>query len=208
MQPIECTVEQLPYWAKTYSIADLIASPRDARAIRVNVQLNGKTVAAQIDSGASVSTPLHGDGGGDPDYTPPRRRAKRADSAAAHRKLRPRKWRASPSATRPFRTPACWWRRWTSSAPWSGWDRAFPKPRRPRPTCCWASTSCGRLTSSSTTSPARSVFTYNGGPIFEAAAAPSDRRTSDRRTPAKWAPSDSGTSSARYPDHHRQKLSR
>jgi Aspartyl protease len=46
---------ELPYWAKTYSIADLSASPRDAQAIRVNVVLNGHAVRALIDSGSSVS---------------------------------------------------------------------------------------------------------------------------------------------------------
>ncbi len=55
METVGCTTEQLPYWAKTYSTADLIASPRDAQAIRVNVLLNGRVVRAQIDSGASVS---------------------------------------------------------------------------------------------------------------------------------------------------------
>jgi hypothetical protein len=45
----------LPYWAKTYSMADLLASPRDALAIRVNVLLNGHLVRAQIDSGSSIS---------------------------------------------------------------------------------------------------------------------------------------------------------
>ena len=55
METSGCTPAELPYWAQTYSIADLIASPRDAQAIRVNVMLNGHTVRAQIDSGSSVS---------------------------------------------------------------------------------------------------------------------------------------------------------
>ena len=55
METSGCTPAELPYWAHTYSIADLIASPRDAQAIRVNVILNGHTVRAQIDSGSSVS---------------------------------------------------------------------------------------------------------------------------------------------------------
>lgn len=55
MKATECTVAELPYWAKTYSMADLIASPRNAQAIRVNVRLNGRTVRAMIDSGSSVS---------------------------------------------------------------------------------------------------------------------------------------------------------
>jgi predicted aspartyl protease len=55
METSGCTPAELPYWAQTYSSADLIASPRDAQAIRVNVVLNGHTVRAQIDSGSSVS---------------------------------------------------------------------------------------------------------------------------------------------------------
>jgi predicted aspartyl protease len=50
-----CSPAELPYWATTYSMADLSASPRDARAIRVNVVLNGHVVNALIDSGSSVS---------------------------------------------------------------------------------------------------------------------------------------------------------
>ena len=50
-----CAVEQLPYWATTYSMADLVASPRDALAIRINVLVNGRSVLAQLDSGSSVS---------------------------------------------------------------------------------------------------------------------------------------------------------
>jgi predicted aspartyl protease len=55
METSGCSPAELPYWAKTYSMADLSASPRDARAIRVNVVLNGHAVRAQIDSGSSVS---------------------------------------------------------------------------------------------------------------------------------------------------------
>jgi predicted aspartyl protease len=55
MQTTGCTPAELPYWTKTYSMADLIASPRDAQAIRVNVVLNGHAVRALIDSGSSVS---------------------------------------------------------------------------------------------------------------------------------------------------------
>ncbi len=55
METTGCTPAELPYWSKTYSMADLIASPRDAQAIRVNVVLNGHAVRAQIDSGSSVS---------------------------------------------------------------------------------------------------------------------------------------------------------
>ena len=55
LDTVGCTTEQLPYWAKTYSMADLIASPRDALAIRVDVLLNGHVVRAQIDSGAAFS---------------------------------------------------------------------------------------------------------------------------------------------------------
>src|SRR5579859_8145123 len=55
MQISGCTPAELPYWSKTYSMADLIASPRDAQAIRVDVVLNGHAVRAQIDSGSWVS---------------------------------------------------------------------------------------------------------------------------------------------------------
>jgi predicted aspartyl protease len=55
METSGCSPAELPYWAKTYSMADLSASPRDAQAIRVNVTLNGHTVRALIDSGSSVS---------------------------------------------------------------------------------------------------------------------------------------------------------
>jgi len=55
METSGCTPAELPYWAQTYSMADLVASPRDAQAIRVNVVLNGHVVRAQIDSGSSVS---------------------------------------------------------------------------------------------------------------------------------------------------------
>jgi hypothetical protein len=50
-----CSPAELPYWAKTYSMADLSASPRNAQAIRVDVVLNGHAVRAVIDSGSSVS---------------------------------------------------------------------------------------------------------------------------------------------------------
>jgi hypothetical protein len=55
IQPAGCTPAQLPYWATKYSMADLIASPRNALAIWVNVLLNGHSVRAQIDSGSSLS---------------------------------------------------------------------------------------------------------------------------------------------------------
>jgi predicted aspartyl protease len=55
METSGCTPAELPYWAQTYSMADLIASPQNAQAIRVNVVLNGHPVRAQIDSGSSVS---------------------------------------------------------------------------------------------------------------------------------------------------------
>ena len=55
MQISGCTPAELPYWSKIYSMADLIASPRDAQAIRVDVVLNGHAVRAQIDSGSWVS---------------------------------------------------------------------------------------------------------------------------------------------------------
>jgi hypothetical protein len=55
MEPSGCTLEQLPYWTKTYSMADLVASPRNAQAMWVDVLLNGHSVRAQIDSGSSIS---------------------------------------------------------------------------------------------------------------------------------------------------------
>jgi predicted aspartyl protease len=55
MEPTGCTLAELPYWATTYSMADLIASPHDAQAIQVDVLLNGRSVRALIDSGASIS---------------------------------------------------------------------------------------------------------------------------------------------------------
>ena len=55
MNPIGCAIAELPYWATTYSMADLVASPHEALAIWVDVMLNGHRVRAQIDSGSSVS---------------------------------------------------------------------------------------------------------------------------------------------------------
>ena len=55
MEPKGCKTDELPYWAKTYSMADLLASPRDARGIQVNVLLNGHAARAKIDSGAFLS---------------------------------------------------------------------------------------------------------------------------------------------------------
>jgi predicted aspartyl protease len=55
MEPSGCTVAQLPYWTKTYSMADLAAAPRDALAMWVDVLLNGRSVRAQIDSGSPIS---------------------------------------------------------------------------------------------------------------------------------------------------------
>jgi len=55
MEPKGCKTDELPYWTKTYSMADLLASPLDARKIQVNVLLNGHAARAQIDSGASHS---------------------------------------------------------------------------------------------------------------------------------------------------------
>jgi predicted aspartyl protease len=55
METSGCTPAELPYWSKTYSMADLIASPRDAQAIRVPVVLNGHEFRAQLDSGSSVT---------------------------------------------------------------------------------------------------------------------------------------------------------
>jgi predicted aspartyl protease len=55
METAGCTPAELPYWSKTYSMADLVASPRDLRAIRVDVLLNGHAVRAQLDSGSSAT---------------------------------------------------------------------------------------------------------------------------------------------------------
>lgn len=55
METTGCTPAELPYWSKTYSMVDLVASPLGAQAIRVNVVLNGHAVLALIDSGSSVS---------------------------------------------------------------------------------------------------------------------------------------------------------
>ncbi len=55
METSGCTPSELPYWAKTFSMADLIATPHSAQAIRVNVLLNGHSVRAQLDSGSSIS---------------------------------------------------------------------------------------------------------------------------------------------------------
>jgi len=55
LDPKGCKFDQLAYWAKTYSMADLLAPPGGARKILVKVLLNGRTVRAQLDSGAAVS---------------------------------------------------------------------------------------------------------------------------------------------------------
>lgn len=55
MSPTGCTIAELPYWATTYSMADLVASPHGALAIWVDVVLNGHRVRAQVDSGTTVS---------------------------------------------------------------------------------------------------------------------------------------------------------
>ena len=55
MELTGCAPAQLPYWTKAYSMADLVASPRHALAIRLDVLLNGHKVRAQIDSGSSIS---------------------------------------------------------------------------------------------------------------------------------------------------------
>jgi predicted aspartyl protease len=55
METSGCTPSDLPYWAKTYSMADLIVAPGKAQSIRVKVLLNGHAVRAQLDSGSSIS---------------------------------------------------------------------------------------------------------------------------------------------------------
>jgi len=51
----DCKTDQLPYWSKTYSMVDLVASPRAARKYEIPVLLNGHPIRAQLDSGASAS---------------------------------------------------------------------------------------------------------------------------------------------------------
>lgn len=55
LNPSGCKAAELPYWAKTYSMVDLVASPRDSRRVEVEVQLNGHALRALIDSGAARS---------------------------------------------------------------------------------------------------------------------------------------------------------
>jgi predicted aspartyl protease len=55
LMPKGCQTNELPYWARSYSLATLVASPKDTRRLEVDVLLNGRTVRAQIDSGSPSS---------------------------------------------------------------------------------------------------------------------------------------------------------
>jgi clan AA aspartic protease (TIGR02281 family) len=55
LMPKGCQTNELPYWAKSYSLATLVASPKDTGRVEVDVLLNGRTVRAQIDSGSPSS---------------------------------------------------------------------------------------------------------------------------------------------------------
>jgi predicted aspartyl protease len=50
-----CTLEQLPYWAKTYSVAQLESWTDSLPRIRTRVTVNGRTLMAQLDTGAPTS---------------------------------------------------------------------------------------------------------------------------------------------------------
>ena len=50
-----CTPPQLVYWNKPYSQADLVASDRDSPVVMATALLNGKRQPVQIDSGADVT---------------------------------------------------------------------------------------------------------------------------------------------------------
>jgi predicted aspartyl protease len=53
--PKGCRAEQLGYWSKTDSLADLASSPKDSIRIETTVLLNGRAVRAVLDTGATVS---------------------------------------------------------------------------------------------------------------------------------------------------------
>jgi predicted aspartyl protease len=50
-----CKIEQLPYWAKAYSLAELERLDPNHPRIQANVLVNGKRVTAILDSGAHTS---------------------------------------------------------------------------------------------------------------------------------------------------------
>lgn len=51
----DCSAGQLAYWAKAYSVAELVASPRTAEKIQPTLTLNGRAIRAELDSGASFT---------------------------------------------------------------------------------------------------------------------------------------------------------
>ena len=55
MQPKGCSPDQLVYWNKPFSQADLVAADRDLPAIMSTAVLNGRRQPVQIDSGADVT---------------------------------------------------------------------------------------------------------------------------------------------------------
>jgi hypothetical protein len=50
-----CHVDEVPYWSKTYSVADLARSDDLAPQIRSRVMINGKTIDAVFDTGIRIS---------------------------------------------------------------------------------------------------------------------------------------------------------
>ncbi len=55
LDPKGCGPEQLAYWAKSYSMADLLARPADTDKVSLRVLLNDQPVDADLDSGSAVS---------------------------------------------------------------------------------------------------------------------------------------------------------
>jgi clan AA aspartic protease (TIGR02281 family) len=55
MKPQGCSPDQLVYWNKPYSQAELAAANRDSPAVMTTAVLNGKRQAARIDTGAEIS---------------------------------------------------------------------------------------------------------------------------------------------------------
>ena len=54
IQPVGCKGDDVVYWANAYNSASLLDSRR-GQAVEVNVQLNGRTFIAQLDTGAPTS---------------------------------------------------------------------------------------------------------------------------------------------------------
>jgi clan AA aspartic protease (TIGR02281 family) len=55
-KPKGCRADQLAYWSQTYSLADLASSPTDSLRIETTVSLNGRALRAILDTGATLST--------------------------------------------------------------------------------------------------------------------------------------------------------